>query len=86
MGGRFFVADTDYSVKVEQFIPDFYMDMQSKEVSSRSNKPLNPALHLAVFYQSDLLYETWVLYQSLMPHAIHEPGYYFQFIDYKNVQ
>lgn len=81
---EFFIADTDYWVKVERFVPDFAMKMESKDVFSRSDKPLNPALQLAVYLQEDLLYETWILYQNLIPHAIHEPGYYFQFVDYAN--
>jgi hypothetical protein len=82
----FLIADTDYSAEVKRFVPDFEMNMNTKEVISRSNKPLNPALQLAVYSQQDLLYETWVLYQNLVPHAIHEPGYYFQFISCENVE
>lgn len=86
MNERFFIADSECSVKVERFVPDFEMSIESKKVISRSDKPLNPALELAVFYQKNLLYETWILYQNLIPHAIHDPGYYFQFIDYRNVE
>lgn len=86
VGDEFFIADTDCSVKVKRFVPDFEMNMKTKKVRSRSNKPLNPALQLAVFAQDKLLYETWVLYQNLIPHAIHEPGYYFQFISYETLE
>ncbi len=85
VGEEFFIADTEYSVKVERFIPDFVINMKTKKVSSRSDKPLNPALQLAVLYQEKLMYETWILYQNPIPHMIHQPGYYFQFIAYKNM-
>ncbi|RJP26565.1 MAG: hypothetical protein C4520_00535 [Candidatus Abyssobacteria bacterium SURF_5] len=82
----FFIADTDLYVKLQRFVPDFELNMNSKEVVSRSNEPLNPALQLAVSFQEDLLYESWILYQNLIPHAIHEPGYYFQFIAYEDLK
>jgi hypothetical protein len=86
VGEQFYIADTLYTVKVEEFIPDFVIDMKTKKVSSRSDKPLNPALRLAVACQQDLLYETWILYQNLIPHVIYEPGYYFQFIAYEGIE
>ncbi|GAB4341926.1 MAG: hypothetical protein Kow0099_19090 [Candidatus Abyssubacteria bacterium] len=83
LGEQFYIADTLYTVEVQEFIPDFVIDMKTRKVKSRSDKPLNPALRLAVSYQEDLLYETWILYQNLIPHVIYEPGYYFQFISYE---
>lgn len=84
VGEEFFIADTEYSVKVERYIPDFAITLETKEVVSRSDEPNNPAIQLAVSYQADLLYKTWVLYQNPVPHFIHEPGYYFQFISYES--
>jgi hypothetical protein len=84
VGESFFIADTEYSVKVERFVPDFAMNKKTKEVVSRSDELLNPALLLKVYDREYLIYETWILYRNLVPHAIHEPGYYFQFIAYEN--
>lgn len=86
VGEEFFIADTEYSVRVERFVPDFMIDTKTKKVTSRSDKPLNPALQLAVSYRGELMYETWILYQNLLPHMIHQPGYYFQFIAYENIE
>lgn len=84
VGEEFFVADTEYSANVKSFIPDFAISLKTKKAVSRSDKLLNPAVELAVSYQGQLSYETWVLYQNLIPHTIHDPGYYFQFISYEN--
>jgi len=85
LGETFYIADTEYSVKVLQFIPDFAINIKTKEVVSRSDKPLNPAVQVAVSYEGEPLYETWVLYQEELPHGIHDPGYYFQFVSYENL-
>jgi hypothetical protein len=85
VGDEFFIADTEYSVKVEELNPDFAIGMKTKEIVRRSGNLLNPALRLAVSYQAKPLYETWILYQNLVPHEIPEPGFYFQFINYQNM-
>ena len=38
----------DFTITVLKYVPDFMIDMATKEVSSRSNDPLNPALLVAV--------------------------------------
>ncbi len=83
LGDEFFIADTEYSVKVIRLVPDFVIDKKTKEVSSRSNEMRNPALLLEVMYQGKLLYETWVLYQNPLPHKVPDPGYYFQFLSFE---
>ncbi|MBI5118308.1 hypothetical protein HZA56_17670 [Candidatus Poribacteria bacterium] len=85
LGEEFFIADTEYSAKMKSFIPDFAISLKTRKAVSRSDKLLNPAVELAVSYQEQLSYETWVLYQDPIPHTIHDPGYYFQFISYENV-
>ena len=85
VGESFYLADTEYQAKVNRFEPDFAINLKTKEVVSRSDKPLNPALQLAVSFQTDLLYETWVLYQNPLPHGIHDPGYYFQFTAFEDI-
>ena len=79
----FYLADTEYQAEVKRFVPDFAINLKTKEVISRSDKPLNPAVKLAVSFQNQLLYETWSLYQNPLPHAVHDPGYYFQLINYE---
>ena len=83
LGEEFFIADTEYTAKVKRFVPDFAMDKKTKEVISRSDQMKNPALLLEVLYQGQSVYETWILYQNLMPHKIQDPGYYFQYISYE---
>jgi len=85
VGESFLVADTDVLVEVKRFVPDFAINLKTKEVISRSERPLNPALQLAVSLRDDPLYETWVLYENPMPHGVHDPGYYFQFIAFEGL-
>jgi len=85
LGETFFIADTEYSAKVERFIPDFAMNQKTKEVISRSDELLNPALMLEISYQDRFVYRSWILYQNLLPHSIRDPGYYFQFISHENI-
>jgi hypothetical protein len=85
LGESFYVADTEYTVKVDRFVPDFAMNKTTKEVVSRSDQLLNPALLLKFMDQERILYETWILYGNLMPHAVRDPGYYFQFVKYEKI-
>ena len=85
MGDEFYLADTEYVAEVKRFVPDFAINLKTKEVISRTDRPLNPALQLAVSYKGEPLYETWILYQEGLPHGIHDPGYYFQFMSYENL-
>jgi hypothetical protein len=38
----------DFRIKILKYVPDFVIDMTTKEVTSRSNEPLNPAILVAV--------------------------------------
>ena len=80
VGDEFFISDTEYYARVQQYVPDFAINLKTKEVISRSEQPRNPALQLAVFYEGELVYETWVLRDNPLPHVVREPGYYFQFV------
>jgi len=86
LGESFFIADTEYAAKVERFVPDFAMDKKTKEVVSRSNEWNNPALLIRVSLDEAFAYETWILYQNMTPHAVHDPGYYYQFIAYEKAE
>jgi hypothetical protein len=86
VGEEFFIADTEYTAKVKRFVPDFVMNKKTKEVSSRSDLMNNPALLLEVLFQNRSVYETWILYQNPMPHKIHDPGYFFQYISYEKAE
>lgn len=83
VGEEFYVADSEISVKIIRLVPDFIIDKKTKEVSSRTEQMLNPALELEVLFKNQLLYKTWVLYQNIMPHKVNKPGYYFQFLSYE---
>jgi hypothetical protein len=85
LGENFFLADTEYQAEISRFVPDFAINLKTKKVISRSDKPLNPALLLEVSRHGEPIYETWVLYQNPLPHGIHDPGYYFQFTAYENL-
>jgi cytochrome c biogenesis protein ResB len=61
----------DFTIKILKYVPDFAVDMQTREVSSRSNQPHNPAILVAVngpTYQN----HRWVF--AKFPDFNHSPG------------
>jgi cytochrome c biogenesis protein len=46
---------TGMSLVLEQFVADFVIDEETKEIRSRSNKPANPAIKISLYNQADSL-------------------------------
>ena len=47
LGETFTVGDTKYTGKVLRFVPDFGIDLATRQVFSKSDEPANPAVHVA---------------------------------------
>ncbi len=64
---------TDLTVRVTQFIPDFIIDMESGQVSSRSDEPNNPAVRVMLFRGKDTLFNHWAFFKFPEQHEKNEP-------------
>lgn len=78
IGTEFNIGDTGYSLKVLRYIPDFVMDTVTKQVVSRSGKPNNPALELAVKDESGNVRVVWAF--ARFPDMHQAPGLKFKFV------
>lgn len=58
--GREYSLSDGTKVRIEQFIPDFTMDMKTHEVLSRSDSPNNPALRIKVIDSKGNAEEQWL--------------------------
>jgi hypothetical protein len=45
---EFVIGDTDYTGRVIRYVPDFFMDVKTRMIKSRSNEPKNPAFEVVV--------------------------------------
>ena len=54
------VKGTGLTVAVHRFLPDFWIDMESREPQSRSREFNNPAFLISVADSSDTLFKGWV--------------------------
>lgn len=54
------VQGTDLSVMVHRFIPDFWIDMKTRQPQSRSLKHNNPAFLVSVAQAGDTLFKGWI--------------------------
>jgi hypothetical protein len=70
VGARFEIEDAGYFMEVLRYVPDFVVDLNSREVSSRSDLPNNPAV-LVRMTSSEGSKERWLF--SRAP-SIHETG------------
>ncbi len=67
------VPGTPYSIRVKRFVPDFQVDQATREVSTRSGEPNNPAVQLEVYQDGRLLFDDWVFRNMdihIVPHEV----------------
>ncbi|RJP64694.1 MAG: hypothetical protein C4532_18805 [Candidatus Abyssobacteria bacterium SURF_17] len=70
VGSKFEVAGTDYSIEVLRYVPDFVIDTTTRQVTSRSQFPNNPAIQVRVTGPAGAK-EQWIF--SKFP-AVHTAG------------
>ncbi len=63
----FILGDTDYSARVVQYVPDFYMDLTTRKVASKSEQPDNPAFKVIVRKGKAPQDTTWA-FLNMPPH------------------
>ena len=63
------IPNSDVIVRVSRFIPDFIIDMETRQVSSRSAEPNNPAVKIMLFRGADTLYDSWEFFRFPEQHA-----------------
>ncbi len=59
VGSMFHVGETDYDVRILRYEPDFFIDMETRKVASRSDQPNNPALQVQID-QGDATRKQWI--------------------------
>lgn len=67
MNEIFDIDGTDYSASIIRFEPDFTIDIDTKEVASRSQDLNNPAVLLEILENGEKVTEQWV-FRKTMPH------------------
>ena len=66
------VGETGYSVRVLRYVPDFVMDIETKEVVTRSSRPNNPAMQIEVKGPDNEVNTSWVF--AAFPEMGHHLG------------
>jgi hypothetical protein len=64
---EFLIGDTDYTGKIVRYVPDFYMNVKTGEIRSRSNEPKNPAFQIIV-KQAKVPQDTTWAFLRIPPH------------------
>lgn len=72
------IADTGCSVKVLRYLPDFVMDMSTKEVMTRSRLPNNPAIEVELKDKNGSSKRFWTF--AHFPEIHQEGGSIFRFV------
>jgi hypothetical protein len=80
IGSGFKVSDSDVSLRVTNFLPDFIM--KGPVMTSASNELNNPAARVEIFEGDQQVYQGWLF--SLYPdaHAYQHPRYGFNLLDF----
>jgi hypothetical protein len=75
----FLLGDTDYSARVVEYVPDFTMDLTSRKIVSKSDRPDNPAFRIIVFKKKAPQDTTWALL-NMPPHFARKSLFAFQVV------
>jgi hypothetical protein len=66
-GETIIIPDSKYKVTILRYVPHYSIDTRTKDVTSRSDKPLNPAVKVGVD-TGESTYEQWLWSKSASPH------------------
>jgi len=70
------------SMVIRKFVCDFVIGSDSREVSSRSDKPNNPAIKAVIFKGADTLFNSWSFLNYPDIHQENAKGFKVAFLDY----
>ena len=73
---------TSLSMVIRKFVCDFVIGSDNREVSSRSDKPNNPAIKTVIFKGVDTLFNTWSFLNYPDVHQENAKGFKVAFLDY----
>lgn len=79
-GDRIKVPGTKYKIEVEKYFPHYTVDRTTKEVTNRSEKPLNPAVKVIV-NDGKTKDEQWLWSKFVSPHSASEQKIHMKFTD-----
>jgi cytochrome c biogenesis protein len=68
-GSAVVLPNSDLTVLATEFIPDFIIDMETNQASSRSIEPNNPAVKVMLFRGKDTLYDHWAFFKFPEQHS-----------------
>ncbi len=78
LGDEVFIHDTNYTIRLLDYVPDFYIDKETKEVNTRSSLPNNPAAKIALFPLAQDTAGRWAFRMTEGLHRQSGPGFVFQ--------
>lgn len=64
---EFPIGDTEYTAEVVEYVPDFALNLKTREVVSRSTEPRNPAVRVLVLQKGVPQDTVWAML-SMPPH------------------
>ncbi len=62
------IPETKYKLEVLEYLPHYSVDTETKEITNKSEKPLNPAVKIRIDDEENS-YEQWVWSKNISPHA-----------------
>jgi hypothetical protein len=83
LGEKFFLADTEYTVEVVEFLPDFAINLEAKEIFSRSDEPNNPAVRIVIYENDEIIDEIWAFKGKGAPHFSRASLIAFELLEFK---
>lgn len=66
------IPNSDLTVTIGNYLPDFIIDMESRIAGSRSDQPNNPAVKIVLTRGNDTLYNHWAFAKFPNQHATDE--------------
>lgn len=84
IGSRFNIPQTDFTIKVAKFLPDFAI--AGTKIYSRSNELNNPAVELEGYEGEKLKFTRWVFYNFPDFHSKKDVAFDFRLIGFETTQ
>ena len=75
------LGDTGYQVRVLEYVPHYSIDTKTREVTTRSDKPLNPAVRISIDDGQNQI-EQWLWSTESSPHMKNELPLKVKFTDF----
>ncbi|GAB4165149.1 MAG: hypothetical protein Kow00100_03190 [Geothermobacteraceae bacterium] len=80
IGGEFDLPGSDLKIRVLHFLPHFVMD--GKQLTSRSNRPENPAVNVQIVEAGQPVFDGWLFSNYPRTHPFKHPRFGFSLVGY----